>query len=130
MGTGPFKFSEIEPNVKTILVRNDDYWGPKPKLESILFRPLEDPATRVNALEVGEVHIIDEPPFDLIEEMQERGFVLAINPSTVSHYFITLNMKSPKLQTCAFARRSTWRSTVKRSHATSTWAPRSRPGAC
>ena len=98
VGTGPFKFAEIEPNVKTILVRNDDYWGPKPKLDSILFRPLEDPATRVNALEVGEVHIIDEPPFDLIEEMQERGFVLAINPATVSHYFITLNMKSPKLQ--------------------------------
>ena len=98
VGTGPFRFAEIEPNVKTVLVRNDDYWGPAARLDRIIFRALEDPATRTNALEAGEVHIIDEPPFDLIAGLEEEGFVLSVNPATVAHYFITLNMKNPQLQ--------------------------------
>ena len=33
IGTGPFKFVQREQGVKTVLERNDDYWGTKAKLD-------------------------------------------------------------------------------------------------
>jgi peptide/nickel transport system substrate-binding protein len=51
VGTGPFKFVERDQGVKTVIERNDDYWGAKAKLDRVIFRPLQDPATRVDALE-------------------------------------------------------------------------------
>ena len=87
IGTGPFKFVEREQGVKTVLERNDDYWGTKAKLDKIIVRPLEDPAARVNALRTGEVNMIAVPPWDEIEGLKKDGFVLTMNenvPNTCS----------------------------------------------
>ena len=32
VGTGPYKLAEYELNSRIVLERNDDYWGPKPKI--------------------------------------------------------------------------------------------------
>jgi len=98
VGTGPFKFVEREQGVKTVLVRNDDYWGRKAKLDRIIFRPLEDPATRVNALRTGEVNMIGVPPWDDVEDLQKEGFVLSLNKNVPNYLFIHLNYKHPILQ--------------------------------
>lgn len=73
VGTGPFTFVELIPGQRIVLKRNHAYaWGPsfyKPaqenSIEEIEFRFYTDPATRVLALESGEVHIMGEiPPTD------------------------------------------------------------------
>ena len=79
IGTGPFKFVERDPTVSTTLERNDDYWGENAKVDRLIFRILEDPATRVNALLAGEVHAIQDPPWDEIESIVEEGFVVTKN---------------------------------------------------
>lgn len=98
VGTGPFKFVEREPGIKIVLERNDDYWGEKPKLDRIIFRELEDPATRVNALRAGEASMIQEPPWDEIEALKDEGFVITTNPNPPTLFYVTFNMKSPKMQ--------------------------------
>ena len=98
VGTGPFKFVEREQGVKTVLERNDDYWGRKAKLDSIIFRPLEDPATRVNALRTGEVNFIGVPPWDDVEDLKDEGFTLTTNDNVPNYLFIHLNHKHPILQ--------------------------------
>ena len=45
VGTGPFKFVSREEGVKIVLARNEDYWGPKAKLDSIIFLVLSDDST-------------------------------------------------------------------------------------
>jgi peptide/nickel transport system substrate-binding protein len=72
VGTGPYHFVEYIPNDKITIARNPDYaWAPsiyrntKAKIDTIVFRFYEDPATRAIALESGEVDIIGEmPPHD------------------------------------------------------------------
>ena len=91
VGTGPFKYVEREQGVKTVLVRNDGYWGRKAKLDRIIFRPLEDPATRVNALRTGEVNFIGVPPWDDVEDLKSEGFVLTTNNNVPNYVFIHLN---------------------------------------
>jgi peptide/nickel transport system substrate-binding protein len=98
IGTGPFKFVQREQGVKTVIERNDDYWGSKAKLKQIVFRPLEDAATRSNALRTGEVHMINTPVWDDIEGLVDEGFILSTNVNVPFIYFLYLNMKHPQLQ--------------------------------
>lgn len=98
IGTGPFKFVERDQGVKTVLARNDDYWGRKAKLEKVIFRPLQDPATRVNALENGEVQMITTPPWDEIERLAAAGFTVTTNKNVPYINFIHLNFKHPAMQ--------------------------------
>jgi len=62
VGTGAFKFVEFLPNSRVVLVRNEDYWGPKPKFKNLTFREIRDNSTRVASLETGETDVIHNPP--------------------------------------------------------------------
>ncbi len=60
IGTGPFKCKEFRPGVRSISVRNDDYWKPgKPYLDEIEYFSIPDEAARMNALLSGDVHLIN-----------------------------------------------------------------------
>jgi peptide/nickel transport system substrate-binding protein len=98
VGTGPFRFVEIEPGVKVVLERNPDYWGTPAKLDRIIFRPLEDPATRINALRAGEVNMIHEAPFDEIDDLKSEGFQVIANTETPSIWYIAFNAKNKMMQ--------------------------------
>lgn len=73
VGTGPFIFVEYIPDNRLVLRRNPNYnWGPpfyqQPSeqfIEQIEYRFFTDPATRLTALESGDVDIMGEiPPLD------------------------------------------------------------------
>ena len=61
-GTGPFKFESWTRGDKLVLVRNDDYWGDKAKVEKVIFQPISDNAARLQALQTGEIQ-----GYDLVE---------------------------------------------------------------
>lgn len=61
-GTGPFKFESWTRGDRLVIVRNDDYWGEKAKLDSVIFRPIPDNAARLQALQTGEIQ-----GYDLVE---------------------------------------------------------------
>ncbi len=44
------------------MVRNDDYWGDKAKIDKLIFRPIADNAARLQALQSGEIQ-----GYDLVE---------------------------------------------------------------
>lgn len=60
IGTGPFKCKEFTPGVRSIAVRNENYWkqGVGPYLDEIEFFGIPDVGARVNALLAGDVHMI------------------------------------------------------------------------
>jgi peptide/nickel transport system substrate-binding protein len=61
-GTGPYKCKEFKPGVRSISVRNDNYWKPgKPYLDEIEYFSIPDEAARVNALLSGDVQLINAP---------------------------------------------------------------------
>jgi ABC-type transport system substrate-binding protein len=54
-GTGPFKLGNEQPSDSRVtLIRNDQYWGPKAYLDTLVFRNIADPSARVAALEAGD----------------------------------------------------------------------------
>jgi len=62
IGTGPFKFQSWTRNDRVVLVRNDDYWGEKAKIDELIVRPIADNAARLQALQTGEIQ-----GYDLVE---------------------------------------------------------------
>lgn len=102
VGTGPFKFSDRKRGEHITLVKNEEYWGEKAKLDKVIFRPLSDPAARVLAMQNDEVDIIAVPPPDSIENLKAKGNkVVSGTPPHV--WYLTFNfdneyMKNPKVR--------------------------------
>jgi peptide/nickel transport system substrate-binding protein len=56
---GPFKLGSIDSTAKTItLVRNEKWWGDQPRLDSIVFRAIDNNAW-IDALANGEIDAMD-----------------------------------------------------------------------
>ena len=77
VGTGPFKFAERIRGERIDLVRNDDYWGDKPAIDGVVFRPLPDPSARTAALRSGAVDMIAVPNPDSIGNLVNEGYTLS-----------------------------------------------------
>ncbi|MCE8021878.1 ABC transporter substrate-binding protein [Halomonas sp. MCCC 1A11036] len=71
-GTGPFRVVSREPDVRTVMERNDDYWGidhyPM-EISRLIYTPIESASTRVAALLSGEVDLLQETPVQDIERL-------------------------------------------------------------
>jgi peptide/nickel transport system substrate-binding protein len=97
VGTGPFKFVARQPGVSIELERNDEYWGEAPGLDQIVFRELEDPATRMNAFYAGEINAIQDPVWDEIENLIDEGYTVTTNEDAPALWYMSLNMQHPQL---------------------------------
>jgi peptide/nickel transport system substrate-binding protein len=67
MGTGPFKLKSREPDVRTVLEVNKDWWDKKVEhnLGEVVFNRIANAATRVAALRSGEIDMVyTVPPQD------------------------------------------------------------------
>ena len=64
-GTGPYKLVSREPDTRTVLTINEDYWGKDEfpmEVTEIVYTPIMNGATRVAALLSGEVDFIQDVP--------------------------------------------------------------------
>ncbi|MEM6304688.1 MAG: ABC transporter substrate-binding protein [Pseudomonadota bacterium] len=64
-GTGAYKLVSREPDVRTVLTINENYWGKDEfpmEVTEIIYTPIQNAATRVAALLSGEVDFIQDVP--------------------------------------------------------------------
>src|SRR6266436_4445253 len=79
IGSGPFKFvqAEFQPGVKAVYEKNADYvprkeppsWtsgGKVVKVDRVEWITIADAQTAVNALQSGDIDLMENPPFDLL----------------------------------------------------------------
>jgi peptide/nickel transport system substrate-binding protein len=76
MGTGPFILVSREPDVKTVLKKNPNWWGIKDgrfdgNVDEVLYRPIKNAGTRISALLSGEVDFILDPPVQDLEKLKQ-----------------------------------------------------------
>jgi peptide/nickel transport system substrate-binding protein len=95
VGTGPFRLVERVRGQKVVLERNPDYWGRKPYLNRIIFRPLPEAASRVVALQTGEADLIMVPPPDSVEQLKKAGFIVHQSPTAHIWYWNLCMNKEP-----------------------------------
>ncbi|MEE9454376.1 MAG: ABC transporter substrate-binding protein [Paracoccaceae bacterium] len=58
VGTGPFKLAEFQPGVRSIHVRNEDYWRDGPNVDEIEIFAITDKVARTSALLSGDIDLM------------------------------------------------------------------------
>lgn len=97
IGTGPFQVVEHVPDQYVKLVRNENYWGVKPYLDSVTYYIIIDEAQAMNALKTGEVDIVMTVAGNYIEEVRnDPNLVLSQAPEFRLAY-MGFNMADPIL---------------------------------
>jgi peptide/nickel transport system substrate-binding protein len=90
-GTGAYKLVSREPDVKTVMTRNEDYWGKGQfplEVSEIVYTPIQNAATRVAALLSGEVDFIQDVPVqDLQRVAGTDGLVVKTAPQNRTIFF-------------------------------------------
>lgn len=62
-GTGPYSVTIRQPDIRTVLRRNESYWSVfEGNVKEVIFTPIPSGATRVAALISGEIDFIADPP--------------------------------------------------------------------
>lgn len=90
-GTGPFKLGSWDRGERITLVRNDDYWGEAPVLDSVVFLTVPENTTRMALVETGDAHVaVRVPPQDIMR-LNALPNVTVENVSSVRTIYIYFN---------------------------------------
>ena len=74
IGTGPYKVKEFKPGVRSVAVRNDNYWKPnRPYLDEIELVGITDESARVNALLAGQLDLVAAVSPRSVERVMASG---------------------------------------------------------
>ena len=90
-GTGAYKLVSREPDVKTVMTINEDYWGKGTfplEITEIIHTPIQNPGTRVAALLSGEVNFLQDVPVQDLERVDSAdGIVVKTAPQNRVIFF-------------------------------------------
>ena len=74
IGTGPYKVKEFKPGVRSVAVRNENYWKPnRPYLDEIELVGISDESARVNALLAGQLDLVSSVSTRSVERVLAGG---------------------------------------------------------
>ena len=94
-GTGAFTLVSREPDVKTVLTANENYWGKDDfplDVTEIVYTPIQNAATRVAALLSGEVDFIQDVPVQDLGRVGDTDGLLVKTAPQNRVIFFGMNM--------------------------------------
>jgi peptide/nickel transport system substrate-binding protein len=92
VGTGPFKFESWTPGQDMTLVKNDSYWGEKPKVDKVVYKVVPEDTTRIAMVEAGEAHIGDQLPVTEVERAQSSPNMNMVRAEGLGVEYIGFNV--------------------------------------
>jgi peptide/nickel transport system substrate-binding protein len=98
VGTGPFLLEERVRGDHTTLQRNPGYWGPRPHLDKVVFKPIGDDQSRLAALQSGAVDLISRVPPDSVQTLEQAGFAVPENKGVPQIIYYQYNFANQYLQ--------------------------------
>ena len=97
IGTGPYILSDWKKGDEIILERNENYWGDKPMIKTIIWKIIPEAGTREAALLAGDVDVAFLPPASDKDRLEEDPNVKLYTPITNRILLIGLMPKGPLL---------------------------------
>jgi peptide/nickel transport system substrate-binding protein len=101
-GTGAYMLVSREQDVKTVLKRNDGYWGKSEVplgISEITYLTIKSDATRVAALISGEIDFVQDVPVQDIDRLEKNASLkVTLGPENRT-IFLGMDVASPELKT-------------------------------
>jgi len=101
-GSGPFKLELREPDTKTVLVKNDGWWGLSQdphNVDRIVYTPIPNAATRVAALLSGELDFVLDPPLQDLNRIDQTGGLRVVQTAQIRTIFLGMDQGVAELRT-------------------------------
>ncbi|MGB6165492.1 MAG: ABC transporter family substrate-binding protein [Pseudonocardiaceae bacterium] len=105
---GPFRIDNFTNNKSVTLVPNPRWYGPRPKLDRLIYRIITDANQEPTALRNGEVQVIyPQPQVDLVQQVRRIPGVSSFVGLGLSWEHVDLNLQNsyladPALRTAMF----------------------------
>ena len=101
-GTGAYMLKSREPDVKTVLVKNPNWWGIKEgrftgNVDEVVYTPIASDATRLAALVSGEIDIINDPPVQDVPRLKQNPSVKVLEGTENRVVFIGMDQSRDEL---------------------------------
>ncbi len=95
-GTGPFIFDKWDRGQQLTLKRNDNYWGDKAKVSTVIIKTISDPKARTQELQAGNIDGYDlVGPAD-VQPLKDAGFQI-VNRPAFNILYLGMNQKNKAL---------------------------------
>jgi peptide/nickel transport system substrate-binding protein len=98
VGTGPYLLKEWVRDDHLTVTANPHYWGPRPQISTITFRPIPETGTRVAELLAGGVDIAQNIPPDQGERIARSGVATVKTVEGGRDMFIGLRNDRPNVR--------------------------------
>jgi peptide/nickel transport system substrate-binding protein len=97
IGAGPYKFVSFTPGVELVMEAFEGYWRKVPSVKRIVFKVIEEEATRLAALKHGEIDIAYSIRGELAEEVRRTsGLTLKPVDSPAAFWLYFADQWDPK----------------------------------
>jgi peptide/nickel transport system substrate-binding protein len=91
VGSGPFKVASYTSGDSIKLVRNNRYWGAKPKLDGVNFTFVKDPTVALQNLQSDEVQWTDNLPPQQVKSLKSSSDVTVETAPSTDYWYLALN---------------------------------------
>lgn len=95
VGSGPFKFEEWDQGTSVTLSKNEDYWGEKADIDTLVYVPIADGQAKRQALERGEIDGYDNVAPQDVEALTNSEYVLEERAPSNTGYLAMNRDKGP-----------------------------------
>ena len=91
-GTGPYVYEEWVQGDKFVVKTNQEYWGEKPGVDSLTFKPVTENGARISMLQTGEADFIYPMPTEQVNSISgDKNIEIIEGTSTIAR-FAFINM--------------------------------------
>jgi dipeptide transport system substrate-binding protein len=91
IGTGPFTFQAYQKDAVIRYLRNDDYWGDKAKVESLIFAITPDASVRYQKVQAGECHVMAYPNPADVQAMKDAEDIVVMEQEGLNVGYLAYN---------------------------------------
>jgi peptide/nickel transport system substrate-binding protein len=101
-GTGAYMLKSREPDIRTVLTKNPNWWGIKEgkfegNVDEVIFTPIGSDATRLAALVSGEIDLINDPPVQDVPRLKQNPDVKVLEGVENRVVFIGMDQSRDEL---------------------------------
>lgn len=97
IGTGAFKFKEWVKDDRLVLTANENYFGGAPAIDEVIFKSIPEDASRIAALEAGEIDIMSGVPTSQAARLRENKNIEVVAWPTTRGVYVGLNTLNDEL---------------------------------
>ncbi|MDP9265397.1 MAG: ABC transporter substrate-binding protein [Chloroflexota bacterium] len=96
VSTGPYKVDKYTSGQSVVLVRNDNYFGPKPYLDRVVFSVVPDANTQIAQALSGEISIMILDNKAAVDRVKSASGLSVVSRPLVQYYWLALNQTDPR----------------------------------